>query len=190
MSGLFLLFIFKITSTFKIFFIHSFNRDDVKWDEEQETEAQKKVNENSEIKFDPTTIEKYEIEADKYWDDFYGIHSNRFFKDRHWLFTEFPELIPKEGGEEKKVIFEIGCGVGNTIIPILQYAKDSNLFIYGCDFSSKAIDIFREHPDYDPQLCEGFVLDATSDDWMVPFEEESIDIVVLIFVLSAIHPSK
>jgi SAM-dependent methyltransferase len=146
------------------------------------------VEANSEVKFPNTVVEKYENEADKYWDAFYDVHTNRFFKDRHWLFTEFPELAVSE--TEPKKILEIGCGVGNTIFPILQNSKNPDLFVYGGDFSSKAIEILKEAPEYDSSRCDAFVLDATQEQWQVPFEESSIDIVVLIFVLSAINPIK
>lgn len=165
-----------------------FHRDDVVWDEEQESEAKEKVKANSEVTYSEEEVRKYEIDADKFWNAFYNIHANRFFKDRHWLFTEFPELSPK--ADEHLTIFEIGCGVGNTVFPILQYSKSRNLFVYCCDFSDNAIDILKQNKEYDPERCNAFVLDATSDDWAAPFAENSIDVVVLIFVLSAINPDK
>ncbi|XP_073956284.1 methyltransferase-like protein isoform X3 [Choristoneura fumiferana] len=197
--------------------------DNVEWDPEQEKAAKEKVEQNSQVMFAEGVLKDLEENADKHWDAFYNIHQNRFFKDRHWLFTEFPELAPDntsapervfpnaespnamqveqhtdrntettqmQSNTTKRYIFEIGCGVGNTIFPILQYSQDPNLFVYGCDFSSTAIDIMKENELYDTKRCEVFVLDATATEWTVPFPENSIDIIVLIFVLSAIEPAK
>lgn len=137
-------------------------------------------------------IEKYENEASNFWNEFYTIHQNKFFKDRHWLFTEFPELKASHSNADHFNIFEIGCGVGNTIFPILQYNNDINLRVFGCDFSLRAIDILRENKEFDAQRCQVFVLDATAESWQnsVPFAENSMDIIVMIFVLSAIKPEK
>ncbi|KAE8742705.1 hypothetical protein FOCC_FOCC011737 [Frankliniella occidentalis] len=172
--------------------------DNVQWDEEQQVQAQKKVAENSEKIASEEDRQKFEQDANKYWDSFYSNHQNRFFKDRHWLFTEFPELAPHKPDEieselkpdYKRCILEIGCGVGNTVFPILQYSQDKNLFVYCCDFSSTAIDIMKETPEYDTSRCCAFVCDVTADEWNAPFEKGTLDIIAIIFVLSAISPEK
>ncbi|XP_056607875.1 tRNA N(3)-methylcytidine methyltransferase METTL2 [Triplophysa dalaica] len=198
--------------------------DNVEWSAEQEAAAQKKVQENSQ----PLPAEKqeeFDSRANEYWNDFYTIHENRFFKDRHWLFTEFPELAPKQkhlqNTEEKETtnnepmnllngehlssshsygtfpgdsssyrILEVGCGVGNTVFPILKTNNDPGLFVYCCDFSNTAIDLVKSNPEYDSARCHAFVHDMSEESAEYPMPNQSLDVIVLIFVLSALHPQK
>lgn len=175
-----------------MFIVPTNRRDDVKWDDEQEQHAFNSVQKNSAQKVSPEQAEKIENAADTNWNAFYDIHQNKFFKNRHWLFTEFPELKQSQSSASHFNIFEIGCGVGNTIFPILKYNIDDNLRVFGCDFSSRAVDILRTNDEFDDKRCQVFVLDATKENWQdsLPFDENSIDIIVLIFVLSAIKPEK
>ncbi|XP_075702661.1 tRNA N(3)-cytidine methyltransferase METTL2A [Rhinoderma darwinii] len=190
--------------------------DNVQWSEEQESAAHKKVLENSSQPLPPEQQEEYEKKASNYWDDFYTVHENRFFKDRQWLFTEFPELssgkknLSDIDGEQRPDsalgradgsknypgssatyrILEVGCGVGNTVFPILQTNNDPGLFVYCCDFSNTAVEIVKNSPDYDPSRCFAFVHDLSDDGSSYPIPEECLDAIVLIFVLSSILPSK
>lgn len=75
---------------------------------------------------------------------------------------------------------------------MLKHNINKKLQMYGCDFSARAINILKAHNDYDKSRCEVFVMDATKDYWedTAPFSENSLDTIVMIFVLSAIHPDK
>lgn len=46
------------------------------------------------IPLNPLHTGKFDTEACQYWDKFYEMHQDKFFKDRKWLFLEFPELLP------------------------------------------------------------------------------------------------
>jgi tRNAThr (cytosine32-N3)-methyltransferase len=74
------------------------------------------------------------------------------------------------------------------MFPLLQESKNPELYVYGADFSSTAVDVVKSNPNYDEARCKAFVWDLTSSSIPDDIEPESLDFVVLIFVLSAIHP--
>lgn len=112
-------------------------RDNVEWTEELKLGAEEAIKKNSNVKFSAEEIQQLELAQSQNWDSFYNVHQNKFFKDRHWLFTEFPELAPRAERPERvypeseeivvnkkaaldlktgegRRIFELGSGVGNS----------------------------------------------------------------------------
>ncbi|KAJ6660731.1 hypothetical protein lerEdw1_017357, partial [Lerista edwardsae] len=231
--------------------------DHMQWSQEEEERAREKAIQNSLVRVQPELQEKYEREASKYWNEFYKTHKNNFFKDRKWLFLEFPELLP--GGKCDQVdcaktnttkdfshlrfpgiledsshsednslkistchafsvvndqsdkcygskqeylesfpgckathrILEIGCGAGNSVFPLLKATcHDPRVFIYCCDFASGAVEIIKSHSSFDPSRCFAFVHDVCDDASSYPFPDESLDVILLVFVLSSIQPDR
>lgn len=171
--------------------------DDVPLDPETLGQVVRTIEANASAKVAEEKATELEEKAGDYWNTFYNQHENKFFKDRHWLFTEFPELVPESADQleqprPQKTILELGCGVGNTVFPLLE--MDPSLFVYCCDFSAKAIELVKATAAtsaHGHRLCP-FVFDLTSPDWAaagVPFAPGSLDVVTMIFVLSAIDPT-
>lgn len=127
-----------------------------------------------------------EKDAAKFWDLFYKRNESRFFKDRHWTTREFVELLD-ENSKESRTLLEIGCGVGNFIYPLVLAGL--NFHIKACDFSTRAITLLKTNPLYNAEKIHAFQTDITKDCIYKHVQESTVDIVTLIFVLSAIHPN-
>ncbi|CCJ30218.1 unnamed protein product, partial [Pneumocystis jirovecii] len=88
---------------------------------------------------------RYTVNPSFFWNKFYKNHKTNFFKDRKWLLHEFPQIydciMPNSG---EKYILEVGCGVGNTMFPILLQNKNPLLIIHGVDYSKNAIAIIKK----------------------------------------------
>ncbi|KAJ2808662.1 hypothetical protein H4R20_000724 [Coemansia guatemalensis] len=133
--------------------------------------------------------QKYRSDASKNWDKFYHHNTTNFFKNRHWTDRVFEELRPGHSfTEEKPVLLEIGCGVGNFIWPVLE--RNPDIFIYACDFSKRAIDFVKQNEGYVQERCQAFVCDITKDRLADTIPPHSVDIVSAIFVFSALPPEK
>ena len=128
---------------------------------------------------------KYFRESGKSWDKFYIRNATNFFKDRHWTTREFPELNVTQG----TVLLEVGCGVGNFAIPLLE----ENLFltIYCFDISPTAIGLIRQM-ELDESIkyrLHPFVGDLTRPESIFPNLPLQVDLVSMIFIFSALEPS-
>nr|KAJ0224721.1 hypothetical protein LSAT_V11C100015660 [Lactuca sativa] len=130
-------------------------------------------------------VEQYNHNSRKHWDEFYERHQN---KDRHYLEKDWGQYfcddntIPSNG----KIILEAGCGVGNTIFPLIK--KYPQLYVHACDFSHHAINLVKSDAKFREDQMNVFVCNIAEDDLCDHIIPSSLDIATLIFTLSAVCP--
>jgi methyltransferase-like protein 6 len=158
------------------------------------------------------------------WDRYYRQNSINGYKDRHYLLREFTELqaalevlkgragmvttcenaniaAPAQQVNADAVTFvEIGCGVGNAMIPIIDEFADIPLRdfkAYGFDISKVAVDLLQEKIRQSPTTLGSGRLTAVPHDladYELPFSEEFIRSPIrfgtIIFVLCSVPVPK
>lgn len=147
---------------------------------------------------------RFNADPARWWNRFYTNNTANFFKDRKWLRQEFPVLTELTAADQEEVeiekqeqqktpettasILEVGAGAGNTAFPLLKANRNPRLMIHACDFSAKAVDLLRASPEYDERHMRAEVWDLSGDDLPPGVQPSSIDVVLLIFVFSALSP--
>ncbi|KAI3839074.1 hypothetical protein MKW92_041712, partial [Papaver armeniacum] len=116
-----------------------------------------------------------------------------FFKDRHYLEKDWAHYFSSDNNTDSpiapsKVVLEVGCGAGNSVFPLISAFP--NIFVHACDFSANAISLVKAHGDFKEERINAFVSDVTKDDLSQTISPNSVDIVTLIFALSAVSPDK
>nr|XP_005290508.1 mRNA N(3)-methylcytidine methyltransferase METTL8 isoform X2 [Chrysemys picta bellii] len=210
--------------------------DHMQWSQEEEERAREKATENSLVRVQPEDQDKYEREASKYWNEFYNTHKNNFFKDRNWLFLEFPEILPKgrknQINKEEKSSYPVKLNATNSCTNVgfpgmFEEGKDycqnnlvdgltsveghsynknqaepvtDNKHVKNCEQepvkqesfpgSGATYRILESHLSYNSAWCSAFVHDVCDDSLPYPFPDEIQDVILLVFVLSAIHPDR
>ena len=78
------------------------------------------------------------------WNSVYQLNPAAMYKDRRWIIHEFDELRMRSvavAAGERIGILEVGCGVGNTLLPLCRVVDDA--ILVGIDCSDTAITLLR-----------------------------------------------
>ncbi|NXW98921.1 METL2 protein, partial [Larus smithsonianus] len=145
-------------------------------------------------------------EGEKYWKKNYGggsttVQGYVYNKNQAKSLTDNPQgkncgeelgrLESFPGSDATYRILEVGCGAGNSVFPILKVLCNTpGTFLYCCDFASGAVELVKSHSSYNSAWCSAFVHDVCDDALPYPFPDEILDVILLVFVLSTIHPDR
>lgn len=85
-------------------------------------------------------------------------------------------------------MLEVGAGAGNTAFPILANNKNPKLKLHACDFSNKAVEVMRANAEYNTDFMQADVWDVASADLPPDVQENTVDVVLMVFIFSALSP--
>lgn len=169
--------------------------DHSEWTDEMFSEAKERIKQQQEEseRLGPS-IEEVEPRVTEKWDDFYKTHGDKFFKDRQWIFSEFPEILESLKPDSLPTrLFEVGCGVGNAVAHIIGCNQNPNLQIFCCDLSQKAIvtligrELYKKNSDRITAFQANITTDF-HDHISKRIQPQSLDFITLVFTLSALKP--
>jgi len=69
---------------------------------------------------DPMAASWTDEKLSRSWDIFYKNNKTQAYRDRNWINDEFPELSKVDPASSRKKFLELGCGVGNSLFPVLS----------------------------------------------------------------------
>uniref|UniRef100_A0A251T7X9 Putative methyltransferase family protein n=1 Tax=Helianthus annuus TaxID=4232 RepID=A0A251T7X9_HELAN len=112
-----------------------YHSNDFEWDELRERIENDPTLNYHFLPFTPQSSSPSSLDTQS-WNHFHARHSTgKFFKERRYLFKEFPELA---SCEKNSKLLEVGCGNGSTALPILRCKE--NILVFACDCSTEALD--------------------------------------------------
>lgn len=132
---------------------------------------------------------RFNADPAKWWNNFYKNNAANFFKDRKWLQQEFPILSDVTHADAgPQVVLEVGAGAGNTAFPLIAQNQNPHLKVHACDYSKKAVEVMRSQEAYNTEVMQADVWDVTGDELPPGLGEGSVDVIVMIFIFSALSP--
>ena len=139
--------------------------------------------------------QRFNSQPEKWWDKFYSNNATNFFKDRKWLVQEFPGLGEVTKAEYGPVtVLEVGAGAGNTAFPLLAMNTNPDLRLWACDYSRKAVKLIQSQSAYmeqgEPKVLQADVWDAASTCLPLGLAADSVDLVLMVFIFSALSPEQ
>ncbi|NXJ91911.1 METL2 protein, partial [Corythaixoides concolor] len=169
---------------------------------EERSSEHTKINSTNSFSHNNKMFEK----GEKYWKKNYGggstsVQGYVYNKTQAKSLTDNPQgkncgeelgrLESFPGSDATYRILEVGCGAGNSVFPILKVLCNTpGTFLYCCDFASGAVELVKSHSSYNSAWCSAFVHDVCDDALPYPFPDEILDVILLVFVLSTIHPDR
>ncbi|KAK5577198.1 hypothetical protein RB653_002138 [Dictyostelium firmibasis] len=154
-------------------------------DDEEQQNGGSNNNENN-LYQDKDDLEKQEKEREKKMANLLSKNVNvKELKDR-WI-KETDQLVNDDS--KKLTVLEIGCGTGATVYPLLKLNPEKYFYVF--DFSPHAVNLVKSNSLYNEEKLKAFVCDIATE--QIPtsiVKDNSIDMMLMIFVLSAISRDK